>query len=84
MNIKTKISKNNKASFITLPLSAVKCLSKISQKNKIICEINLSSLKKANNKETIDSMAEEARLEYLTGKTKGFTSAKKLIQHLES
>ncbi len=75
MSLKTK----KKIAAVTLPLTALKCLYKSSRGKKIVCEIDLASLKKVNQPNTIDEMVAEARLEYFTGKTKGFSDTKKLI-----
>ncbi len=65
-----------------LPFSAVKCLYKSMRGKKIVCEIDISALKKINDPNTIDEMFAEARIEYFTGRTKSFTDTKKLMAYL--
>lgn len=73
-----------KQASMTVPLTALKCLYKTVRGEKIVCEIDLSSLKKANQPDMIDEMIAEAKLEYSNGKTRGFTSTKKLMAYLNS
>ena len=73
-----------KSAAVTLPLNALKCLYHNASGKKIVCEIDLTILKKLNKPNALDKMVAEARLEYITGKTKTFTSAKALIRELHS
>lgn len=78
MPIKTK------PAAVTLPLTAIKYLYSPVRGEKLVVELDIKSLKKINEPNTIDEMVAEARLEYHSGKTKGFTDTKKLMAHLES
>jgi len=69
---------------VSLPLTALKFLYKSAGGDKIVCEIDVNSLKKVNEPTTIDDMVAEAKLEYFTGKTKGFKNMGKLIDHLNT
>lgn len=73
-----------KSKTITLPLKGLKCLYKSEERKIMVCEINIELLKQVNHPTTIDEMAAEARIEYFAGKTKGFTSTKKLINYLNT
>lgn len=79
-SMQTKI--NNKPAALMLPLTALKCLYKSARGKRIVCEIDLASLRKFNEPSTIDEMVAEARLEYFTGKTKSFTDSKQLLAYL--
>jgi len=76
--------KAKKPAVVYLPLTALKCLYKMSRGKKIICEIDVAALKKMNEPATIDEMVAEARLEYFADKTKSFTDSKKLLAYLNS
>lgn len=69
---------------ISFPLSGLKPLYSSSQGKKLVIEVDISSMKKINNPRTIDDMVAEARLEYFTGKTKGFKDMDKLVNYLNS
>lgn len=56
---------------------------KIRRKEKLP-EIIPSASNPSKEGNMIDKMVYEARLEYLSGKTKGFTDTKKLIEYLEN
>lgn len=66
-----------------LPFSAVKYLYKSAHGKKIVCEIDVAALRTLNEPHTIDEMFAEARFEYATGKTKGFSDTKKLLAYLK-
>ena len=69
---------------VTLPLTALKCLYKSTRGKKIVCEIDIAALQSVNEPTTLDEMVAEARLEYVTGKTKSFTDTKQLLSYLNS
>ena len=73
-----------KPAAVTLPLTAMKYLYRTPRGKKLVVELDIDSLKKVNEPNTIDEMMAEARLEYALGKTKGFTSAEALIKELHS
>lgn len=76
-------TKTRKKTAVSIPLDAVKCLYTTDNGDKIVCEINVKTLKKANKPNTIDEMVSEARIEYHTGKTKGFSNTKDLLKFLK-
>ena len=78
------MSTQAKSAQISLPYTALKFLYKSTRGDKIVCEIDVDSLKKVNEPSTIDDMIAEARLEYFAGKTKGFKDTNKLIEYLNS
>lgn len=78
MQAKTKLAT------ITLPITAIKCLYTPKRGKKLVVELDINSLKKVNKPSTVDEMVAESRLEYYSGKLKGFTDTKKLMTHLES
>lgn len=69
---------------VTLPLTALKYLYSTAGGKKLVVELDVHSLKKINEPNTIDEMVAEARFEYFAGKTKGFRNTKKLMAHLEA
>lgn len=68
---------------INIPLTALKCLYRNETGKKVVCEIDVDSLREVNEPATIDEMVAEAQLEYFSGKTKGFNSASDLMAHLQ-
>jgi len=78
------MSTQAKPATVSLPLTALKFLYTNTRKDKIVCEINVDALKKVNKPATIDEMVAEAKLEYFSGKTKGFKNIDKLINYLNS
>lgn len=74
----------SKPTAILLPFTALKFLYKNTRGDKIVCEIDVDSLRKVNEPSTIDDMVAEARLEYFAGKTKGFKDTDKLIDYLNT
>ena len=69
---------------ISFPLTGLNPLYSSKGGKKLVIEVDVNSMKKVNDPATIDEMVAEARLEYFTGKTKGFKDTKKLIRYLES
>jgi hypothetical protein len=69
---------------ISFPLKSLKPLYSTKQGKKLVVEVDVDSMKKINDPKTIDDMVAEARLEYFTGKTKGFKNMDKLIDYLDS
>lgn len=82
--IKNTNKNNKKPVAVTLPLTAFKYLYAVTTGKKIVVELDIDSLKKVNKSSTIDEMVAESRLEYFSGKTKGFTDTKKLMSHLNA
>lgn len=78
MRTKTKLAT------VALPLTAIKYLYTPTRGKKLVVELDVNSLKKVNEPNTIDEMVADAKLEYYSGKTKGFTDTKKLMAFLES
>ena len=69
---------------ISFPLTSLKPLYSSKGGKKLVIEVDVGSMKKVNEPSTIDDMVAEARLEYFTGKTKGFKDATKLVDYLNS
>lgn len=78
MRVKTK------PAVVTLPLTAIKYLYSPARGKKLVVELDINRLKKVNEPNTIDEMVAEAKLEYYSGKTKGFTDTKKLMAYLKA
>lgn len=68
---------------VNLPLTGLKPLYRSNQGKTLVFEIELADLKRVNEPTTIDEMVAEARLEYFSGKTKGFSDTKKLMSYLK-
>ncbi len=69
---------------ISFPLTSLRPLYISNRGKKLVVEVDVDSMKKVNNPKTIDDMVAEARLEYFTGKTKGFKDMDKLVDYLNS
>lgn len=69
---------------LKLPLTGIKCLYRSQGGKKLVVELDIKSLKGLNKPITIDEMVAEARLEYFTGMTRGFTDTKSLMNFLEA
>ncbi len=82
--IKKRHINNKKPATVTLPLTAFKYLYSVATGKKLVVDLDIDSLKKVNEPNTIDEMVAEARLEYFAGKTKGFTDTKKLMGYLNA
>ncbi|MBI2551922.1 hypothetical protein HYW17_01310 [Candidatus Uhrbacteria bacterium] len=67
---------------VNIPLTALKCLYRNESSNKVVCEIDVDSLREVNEPATIDEMVAEAHLEYFSGRTKGFDNTKNLMGQL--
>jgi len=68
---------------VNIPLTALKCLYRNEASNKVVCEIDVDSLREVNEPATVDEMVAEAHLEYFSGKTKGFENTQELMEHLK-
>ena len=69
---------------IAFPLTGLRPLYRSQLGKTLVIEVDVDSLKKVNEPNTIDEMVAEARLEYYTGQTDGFTDTEELIKYLES
>lgn len=69
---------------ISFPLTSVRPLYSSNRGRKLVVEVDVKSMKKINEPNTIDEMVAEAKLEYAMGKSKTFTSAEELIKELHS
>ena len=78
------MNKDTQIASVSLPLAALKFLYKSNDEDKIVCEIDIESIKKANKISTIDNIIADAELEYFSGNTKGFTDMNKFLNHLEN
>ena len=74
----------NKEAVVEIPLSALRCILRYPKEKKIICEINLASIKRKDKGETIDEIINESRLDYALGNYTTHTSAKSLLSELKS
>ncbi len=81
MSIHTKIKQ---PATVTFPLTGLKPLYRGQHGKTLVFEVDVDSLKKVNEPNTIDEMVAEAHLEYALGKSKTFTSADALIKDLHS
>jgi len=73
-----------KPATVYFPLTSIRPLYSSDRGKTLVLEVDINSLKKVNEPNTIDEMVAEARLEYHAGQTKGFTNTKKLINYLEA
>ena len=69
---------------VSFPLTSLRPLYSSERGRKLVVEVDVKSMKKVNDPNTIDEMVAEARLEYAMGKSKTFTSADELIKELYS
>jgi len=69
---------------INIPINGLTFLRKNEKNGKAVCEVDFDLLEQVNKPNMIDLMVREARKEYKTGKTKGFTDAESLIADLKS
>lgn len=69
---------------VSFPLTSLKPLYSSDRGKKLVVEVDVKSMKKVNEPNTIDEMVAEAKLEYAMGKSKTFTSADELIKELHS
>ena len=69
---------------VSFPLTSLKPLYSSDRGKKLVVEVDVKSMKKVNEPNTIDEMVAEAKLEYAMGKSKTFTSADELIKDLHS
>lgn len=84
MNLKKKkMLKAKKEPVITIPLSALRCISSHPKDKKILCEINVLEMKRINEAGTFDEIINEARLDYAKGDYKTFTNSKNLLKYLK-
>ena len=74
----------NAPATISFPLTSVRPLYSSHRGRKLVVEVDVRSMKKVNEPSTIDDMVAEARLEYHTGKTRGFKDTDKLIDYLNA
>ena len=68
---------------VTIPFTALKCLYRSDSGSKVVCEIDVDSLKEVNEPATVDEMVAEAHFEYFAGKTKGFDNVGDLMRDLK-
>jgi hypothetical protein len=78
------MSNQTKLATVSFPLTNLKPLYSSDQGKKLVVEVDVESMKKVNEPNTIDDMVAEARLEYFSGKTRGFKDTDKLIAYLDS
>jgi len=80
----SKTQKRIDEAMVTLPLSALRYLSRYPREKKIVVEISVDEIKRVNKAETLDEIINEARLDYALGNYKTFSSARDLIAELHS
>lgn len=73
-----------KPATISFPLTGLRPLYSSQQGKKLVVEVDVNSMRKVNEPNTIDEMVAEARLEYALGRSETFTSADALIKDLHS
>lgn len=69
---------------VSFPLTSLRPLYSSNRGRKLVVEVDIKSMKKVNEPNTIDEMVAEAKLEYAMGKSKTFTSTDELIKELHS
>ena len=69
---------------VTLPLSALRYLSRYPSEKKIVVEISTTDLKRVNDAKTLDEIINGARLDYALGNYTTHKSAKSLIAELRA
>ena len=72
----TQHNKIKQPATVTFPLTSLRSLYSNKHSKTLVFEVDINSLKSVNEPNTIDEMVAEARLEYYTGQTKGFTDTK--------
>ena len=80
----TKTIKTKKLAAISFPLAGLRPLYSSQKGKKLAIEVDIKSMKRVNNPNTIDEMVAEARLDYAMGRTKGFTDTKEMMRYLEA
>lgn len=78
------MSTQSMPAIVSFPLTSLKPLYSSDRGKKLVIEVEVKSMKKVNESNTIDEMVAEAKLEYAMGKSKTFTSAEDLIKELHS
>lgn len=79
-----KTQKRTDEAMVSLPLSALRYLSRYPREKKIVVEISVDEIKRVNKAQALDEIINEARLDYALGHYKTFSSAKDLIAELHS
>jgi hypothetical protein len=82
MATKATHSKKTREAMVTLPLSALRYLSRYPSEKKIVVEISTKDLKRVNDAETLDEIINSARLDYALGDYTTHKTAKSLIAEL--
>ena len=76
--------KRTEEAMVSLPLSALRYLSRYPYEKKIVVEISTDEIRRVNKAETLDEIISEARLDYALGDKKTFATAKDTIAELNS
>ena len=76
--------KRTEEAMVSLPLSALRYLSRYPHEKKIVVEISTDEIRRVNKAETLDEIISEARLDYALGDKKTFATAKDIIAELNS
>lgn len=75
--------KADKMARVTLPLTGLRPLYSSNRGKTLVLEVDVNSMRKVNEPDTINEMLAEAKLEYYAGEAKGFTDTRKLMSYLE-
>lgn len=78
----TMPTKTQRPATVTFPLTGLRPLYSSQRGKTLVLEVDIDSLKKVNEPNTIDEMVAEARLEYYAGQTQGFSNTKELMSYL--
>ena len=79
-----KTQKRTVEAMISLPLSALRYLSRYPREKKIVVEISTDEIKRVNQAETLDEVINEARLDYALGDYSTHKTPKSLIAALRA
>lgn len=74
----------NQPAIISFPLAGLRPLYSNPRSKKLVIEVDVESMKKINEPNTIDEMVAEARLDYALGDYKSFDNVENLIKDLRS
>lgn len=81
---KAKNSKRTHEAMVTIPLSALRYLSRYPREKKMVVEIATKELKRVNSAETLDEIISETRLDYALGNYTTHKNARSLIAELHA
>jgi|GEM_PF-1205477 len=79
-----KIQQDPHEAMVSIPLSALRYISRNPTNKKIVIEISTDEIKRVNTANTFDEVVSELRLDFALGNYKTFTSTDTLIEELHS